>query len=73
VGCGLDLKEQLIFFTRNGKMIGIAFENVPQDAYYPVVGSFSINSKVRVHFEPSTWKFDLDAELALCNGDWRSQ
>lgn len=72
VGCALDLKQRLMFFTKNGKMIGVAFENVAQDQYYPVVGSFSDGSKVRVCFEPSNWMFDLELERRLCHNDWKT-
>jgi len=38
VGCGLDYLTRSIFFTKNGAVLGTAFERIPPGSYYPVVG-----------------------------------
>ena len=62
-----------VFFTRNGKLLGIAFDNIIEDYYYPVVGALSANSVVRCKFHPNEWRFDLDNESKMRKGDFSNE
>lgn len=38
LGCGYNLETKEIFFTRNDKLLGVAFQNVPVSVYYAACG-----------------------------------
>jgi hypothetical protein len=48
-----------VFATKNGVFIGVMLRNVLLDDYYAVVGSMSIDAKMRVVFDKSKFLFDL--------------
>jgi len=47
IGCGLDLLNGHIFFTLDGINLDIAFDCVPVETYYPVVG---LDTRDIIHF-----------------------
>ena len=50
VGCGLDIAKREIFYTLNGKMLGVAFSDIdPNLVLYPTVG-IDANVVVRFNF-----------------------
>ena len=62
IGCGLDMISRAIFYTRNGELLGAAFEGVIETKLWPVVGSFSssendVPAKVKVNFGIETFRF----------------
>lgn len=60
VGCGIDYENHTIFFTKNGKHLGVAFKNVVMQQYYPTVGLHSKNECVRFNFGQKPFVFDID-------------
>jgi hypothetical protein len=63
VGCGLNHKDNSIFYTLNGKMLGTAFTDVPCDVdLYPTVG-IDTNCSVSFNFGMQPFKFDLVSYL----------
>ncbi len=50
-----------IFATKNGIFVDYLFKNMPldQDEYFPVIGSMSAGSQLRVFFDPKEFVFDL--------------
>jgi hypothetical protein len=48
-----------IFATKNGVFLGVLFRDVLLDDYYAVVGSMSIDAKLRVVFDKEKFRFDL--------------
>lgn len=57
VGCGLDCALEIIFYTLNGRFLGVAHDRVPATAYFPVVGVDSADT-AEVNLR-GPWKFDL--------------
>ena len=47
VGAGIHLENREIFFTKNGKKLGVAFQNV-KATLYPTIGLHSQNERVEV-------------------------
>jgi hypothetical protein len=39
IGCGYDVASSTVFFTKNGKFLGVAFRDIPHLEYYPMCGS----------------------------------
>lgn len=76
VGCGFDFVQQSIFFTKNGVMLGTAFQGVPcfastdEDLVGPgfllhaTVGLHSPGERVRLNFGAAPFAFDLTAYKA---------
>lgn len=62
VGCGIDFLRMEIFFTKNGKFIGTAFQNVSSTVLFPVVGLHSANEKVTINFGRRQVPFAFDIE-----------
>eukprot|EP00741_Cyanophora_paradoxa_P020800 tig00021312_g20079.t1 len=60
VGCGLNFASQEVFYTKNGKMVGIAFRGVTGELF-PTVGLHSPGESLSVNFGQLPFKFDLDA------------
>eukprot|EP01091_Cochliopodium_minus_P008088 TRINITY_DN1798_c0_g1_i1.p1 TRINITY_DN1798_c0_g1~~TRINITY_DN1798_c0_g1_i1.p1 ORF type:complete len:1165 (-),score=271.99 TRINITY_DN1798_c0_g1_i1:41-3277(-) len=62
VGLGWDQNSDCIFFTKNGKFLGVAFEHVSKvtkdKSFYPVIGSFTLNSSVSLNFT-NNFVFDV--------------
>lgn len=62
IGCGINFETDSIFFTRNGLLLGTAFENVSEDGLYPVVGFSNRNT------ETATVKINFGLEPFAYNG-----
>jgi len=66
VGCGLNHADSSIFFTLNGKILGTAFTEVPNDKdLYPTVGIDS-NCAVNFNFGMKPFRFDLVDYIETC-------
>ena len=52
IGCGIILSKKQIFFTQNGRFLGIAFNSVEleKDSMYPSVCLQSINEEIQSNF-----------------------
>eukprot|EP01027_Heterolobosea_sp_BB2_P011207 GEZU01016332.1.p1 GENE.GEZU01016332.1~~GEZU01016332.1.p1 ORF type:complete len:498 (-),score=83.43 GEZU01016332.1:426-1919(-) len=60
VGCGINFSTNEIFFTKNGKSLGVAFKGVTHQLY-PTIGLHSIGDRVTVNFGAKPFKFDFDS------------
>eukprot|EP01120_Amphizonella_sp_Union-15-10_P015668 TRINITY_DN8101_c0_g1_i1.p1 TRINITY_DN8101_c0_g1~~TRINITY_DN8101_c0_g1_i1.p1 ORF type:complete len:562 (-),score=63.47 TRINITY_DN8101_c0_g1_i1:29-1714(-) len=49
VGCGYDQDSEEIFFTLNGVYLGVAFQKVPPQEYYPCIGMKYGGTRVQVN------------------------
>ncbi len=58
VGAGVDFQLMEIFFTKNGKHVGFAFQNVP-GFLYPTIGLHSPGEHVSVNFGQKPFLFDI--------------
>lgn len=63
VGAGLNRETQEIFFTKNGKLLGIAFRNVPPLTFYPTIGMHSRSESVTINLGASTFAFDIQSQI----------
>ncbi|XP_031562489.1 E3 ubiquitin-protein ligase RNF123-like isoform X2 [Actinia tenebrosa] len=62
IGCSLDLDEGKISYSRNGKSLGVAFDNVrygPGVAYFPAV-SLSYGESCQLNFGAYPFKFPME-------------
>jgi len=51
VGCGIEIKTGNVFFTKNGKLLGVAFEGFSlKKPLYPCIGMCSGPAKMRFNF-----------------------
>jgi len=62
VGCGIDLVRNTVFFTKNGKNLGLAFKNVA-GALIPAAGILNGTCVLSINFGTSPFQFDLKNEL----------
>ncbi|CAG8649205.1 1592_t:CDS:2 [Funneliformis caledonium] len=56
IGCCLNLKNNMIFYTKNGVQLGIAFQDL-KDFLYPCVGMFSQDGFIEVNFGHKKFKY----------------
>jgi Ran-binding protein 9/10 len=61
IGCGFNLFTNEIFYTKNGRHIGVAFEDVPCVPLYPSVSMHSQGECVRMNFGQEPFRFDISA------------
>ena len=61
VGCGLDLSDMSVFFTKNGKFLGVVQCNLPEMTWYPTIGTHSKNEMVQVNFGQDPFVFQLES------------
>ncbi|KAJ5072899.1 ran-binding protein m [Anaeramoeba ignava] len=59
IGCGWNITYGIIFYTKNGRILGNAFTNVKnKKGFYPVVGLLSVGASVRVNFGQEPFLFN---------------
>jgi len=60
IGCGIDFTLSKAFYTKNGVMLGFAFEYIGRDKeLYPAVGLRTINEAVKVNFGQDSFVYDI--------------
>ncbi len=63
IGCGINNITGAIFFTKNGLLVGTAFERARTDVeLYPAVGMSGPGERVYVNFGQAPFAFDFDFE-----------
>ena len=60
VGCGLNLNDMSVFFTRNGEYLGVAQCSLPELEWYPTIGLHSKYEMVQVNFGQEPFSFQMD-------------
>lgn len=63
VGCGLNLNDTSVFFTINGKYLGVAHCSLPEINWYPTIGLHSKYEMVQVNFGQEPFIFQMDTLL----------
>jgi hypothetical protein len=62
VGVGLNFETGEVFFTLNGKFLGVGYHALSTDVkWYPTVGLQSPGEKIKVNFGDSPFLFDFEA------------
>lgn len=67
VGCCIDFQRQIVFYTKNGERLDVAFTNLmfdgmderEKDNIYPTVGLHSIGELVHINFGKESFMFDI--------------
>jgi Ran-binding protein 9/10 len=67
IGCGIDFKYCIAFYTKNGALLDAAFTELMldrpdkpgKDLIYPMVGMHSEGEKARLNFGKQPFKFDI--------------
>lgn len=60
IGCCWDVVDNVVFFTKNGKNLGVGFRNL-EGAYYPTVGMQSTGGQIFANFGSQPFIFDIEA------------
>ncbi|GBC08195.1 hypothetical protein RclHR1_07960011 [Rhizophagus clarus] len=60
IGCAINFFSKKAFYTKNGKNLGVAFQNLPGNNYYPTVGLRTRGEKVKFNFGQEPFKFNID-------------
>ncbi|KAL4069318.1 hypothetical protein J3A83DRAFT_4359253 [Scleroderma citrinum] len=61
IGCGVDLSQNKVFYTKNGSLIGTVFDNVGKDGdIFPAVGLSHIGESIRANFGQESFKYDIE-------------
>lgn len=64
VGCGRNFKTKEVFFTKNGIMVGVAFQNVKNsEILHPIVGLD--NSEVILNLGTKNFAFDIKSYIEV--------
>lgn len=58
IGAGINFQSREVFVTRNGKLVGIAANDIEEQALFPAVGLYGDCASVDVNFGPD-FAFDL--------------
>ena len=64
IGCYYNMVDRTVSYTKNGEMLGVAFENV-RGQLYPTVGLRSIGEIVRGNFGHAPFHFDIARQIEL--------
>lgn len=62
IGCGVNLVDNVCFYTKNGHYLGIAFSDLPSKLY-PTVGLQTPGEEVDANFGQEPFKFDIEDML----------
>ncbi|EGC37943.1 hypothetical protein DICPUDRAFT_53617 [Dictyostelium purpureum] len=60
IGCGINTSTKEIFFTKNGRYIGVAFWNVPSEPLYPSVSFRGIVGGICIATFHTHFKFNFE-------------
>ncbi|ELR18451.1 SPRY domain containing protein [Acanthamoeba castellanii str. Neff] len=63
VGCGLIYETGEVFFTKNGKFLGVGYSNAQGKELFPSVGLHSSAEKVVFNLGKKPFKFNFEAEV----------
>ncbi|KIY45739.1 SPRY-domain-containing protein [Fistulina hepatica ATCC 64428] len=64
IGCCIDFTSRKAFFTKNGRFLGPAFDNIPVNVdLYPSVGFRQNNESVRVNLGQEPFKFNIEEHV----------
>lgn len=61
IGAGFHLGRQEVFFTKNGKQLGVAFKGVTVAPLFPTIGLHSQSDCIEVNFGKEPFRFDVEA------------
>jgi len=67
IGCGIDFTLRKAFYTKNGALLGYAFDDIGEDKMvrYPAVGMCTLNEAIKANFGQESFKYDIDFHI-LC-------
>eukprot|EP00002_Diphylleia_rotans_P000519 TRINITY_DN10279_c0_g1_i1.p1 TRINITY_DN10279_c0_g1~~TRINITY_DN10279_c0_g1_i1.p1 ORF type:complete len:412 (-),score=72.90 TRINITY_DN10279_c0_g1_i1:148-1383(-) len=72
IGCGFIYRKRQIFFTKNGRFLGVAFENV-EGELYPSVGLHSENEAVEINLGQKAFRFDIEGFVEELREEFASE
>ena len=65
---GFDFEDQSIFFTLNGKFLGVAFSDVDRGPLFPAAALHEPGDACRFNLGQQPFAFDLEAHHAAMRG-----
>ncbi|KAF9243743.1 hypothetical protein BU15DRAFT_86190 [Melanogaster broomeanus] len=72
IGCGIDFTQNKIFYTKNGSLLGMVFDNVGKECdIFPAVGLSYTTESIHANFGQDPFKYDIeDHVLQQRNQTW---
>ncbi|KAI8979333.1 concanavalin A-like lectin/glucanase domain-containing protein [Mycotypha africana] len=63
IGCGVDYRNKSLFYTKNGRYLGKAFQKIKNVDLYPIVGMRTAE-RIEANFGHKPFKFDIKEYVA---------
>ncbi|KAF4332329.1 RANBPM-like protein [Fusarium beomiforme] len=60
IGCGVNFKENNVFFTKNGVKLGTAFNDINRGKLYPAISLKKPGESIRVNFGQTPFVYNID-------------
>ena len=71
VGCGINMRKNVVIFTKNGKYSAIVHSSMENNVRFPTIGMDTDGGKVEVNFGQKPYRFD-PSQSDILLGKWKT-